>query len=164
MSINFLDEYLLYKIMDYILDNKTSINFLLSCKYFKNIFYKHGYIKHIKTGNLIDIDKYNFYLTCINHQNTVDSIQMMNTFDPMCWIPFWPRVVFFNYCNITSDIKPSKPTKTKILYLLNNRNNKKIIVDWKMFPNLERLEVSNFNFNLENTNQCKKLININIKK
>ena len=150
--------------MDYILDNKTSINFLLSCKYFKNIFYKHGYIKHIKTGNLIDIDKYNFYLTCINHQNTVDSIQMMNTFDPMCWIPFWPRVVFFNYCNITSDIKPSKPTKTKILYLLNNRNNKKIIVDWKMFPNLERLEVSNFNFNLENTNQCKKLININIKK
>ena len=33
-----------------------------------------------------------------------------------------------------------------------------------MFPNLERLEVSNFNFNLENTNQCKKLININIKK
>ena len=110
--------------MDYILDNKTSINFLLSCKYFKNIFYKHGYIKHIKTGNLIDIDKYNFYLTCINHQNTVDSIQMMNTFDPMCWIPFWPRVVFFNYCNITSDIKPSKPTKTKILYLLNNRNNK----------------------------------------
>ena len=164
MSINFLDNFLLCKIMDYIIDNKTSINFVLACKYFKNLFYKYGYIKHLKTGNLTDLSIYNFSLTSIKHENTIDSIQITNLNNPMYWISVWPRVVCFNYCNITSEIKPCKPTKTKVLYLLNNRNNKKIKVDWKMFPNIERLEVDNFNFNFEETNQCKKLINIKIKK
>ena len=164
MSINFLDKYLLCKIMDYILDNKTSLNFVLSCKYFKNIFYKYGYIKHIKTGSLTSFDKYNFFLTCINHENTIDSIEITNLNNPICWIPIWPRFVFFNYCNITNEIKPPKPTKTKVLYLLNNRSDKKIKVDWKMFPNLEYLETDNFNFNIEDANQCKKLLNIKIRK
>ena len=164
MSINFLDEHLLYKIMHYISDNKTSINFMLCCRYFKKIFYKYGYIKHLKTGNLIDINIHDFFLYSIKHENTLDIIQINNTNNPMCWITIWPRVVFFNYCNITCEIKPSHQTKTKILYLLNNRNSKKINIEWKMFPNLEYLEVENFNFNFEDTKHCKKLLNIRIKK
>lgn len=163
MSINFLDEYLLYKIMNFIPDNKSSINFMLSCSYFKKIFYKYGYIKHVKSGNLININIYDFFLICIKHENTLDSIEITNTNNPMHWITVWPRVVFFNYCNITEEIKPYNPTKTKILYLLNNRNKKKIIIQWKMFPNLEYLEADNFNFNFEDSKECKKLINIKIK-
>jgi len=161
MSINLLDDYLLYKIMDYILDNKTSINFIISCKYFKDIFYKYGYIKHIKTGNLTDINIYDFFSICVEHENTLDLIEITNTFNPINWITVWPRVVFFNYCNITVEINPFKPVKTKRLYLLNNRNNKKIKIHWDMFPDLEYLETDNFNFNFED---IKKLLNIRIKK
>jgi hypothetical protein len=163
MSINFLDDHLLYKIMNFIQDNKTSVNFILCCTYFKKLFYKYGYIKHIKTGNLVNISIYDFFLTSIKHQNTLNTIEITNVNNPMCWITVWPKVVFFNYCNITYEIKPFHQTKTKILYLLNNRNDKKIKVDWKMFPNLEYLEVDNFNFNFEDTKQCKKLLNIRIK-
>jgi hypothetical protein len=157
MTINFLDKYMLYKIMEYISDNKTSVNFISTCKYLKDIFYNYGYIKHIKTGNLSDMGKYDFFLMCIKHEKTIDLIEVTNLYNPLCWIPFWPRVVFFNYCTIIKEIKPSKKTKTKVLYLLNNRNNEKINIAWDMFPDLEYLKVDNFNFNMEDVNKCKKL-------
>jgi hypothetical protein len=148
MSINTISDFLLIKIMTFIGDNKTSLNFTKSCVYFKNLFYKEGFAKHIKIDPHLYNDPYDFSMKCGYHRRTLDTISITHLSEPQYWISVWPRVVFLNNCNIKDVINPPEETNTEILYILNNRNmNTKI--NWKKFPKLKVFETTDTVFNIE---------------
>lgn len=162
MSLNCIPDCLLIIILEYIPDNKTSINLMLSCKYFKNLFYKNGYLKFLTT-NPLGLSLLDFATKTAEHSRTLYTLSMYNTIDPQYWIFSWPKLVFLNHCYITK-IDPTNPTKTEILYILNNRS-QKLYINWVKFPYLKKLELTNWNFNYSEKdvrNTCKQLIYINI--
>ena len=59
MFISIPDEIFL-EILKYLNNNRSVINFLKTCKYIKNLYYKNGYLKQINLDPLINNDPYNF--------------------------------------------------------------------------------------------------------
>lgn len=164
MSLNDIPDCLLISILEYISDNKSSISLVSSCKYFKNLFYKNGYLKYLTTKPL-GLNPYDFAMKTAEHSRTLKTISMYNTKDPQYWIFSWPKVAFFNHCHITK-IDPTKPTQTEILYILNNPSTK-LEINWFKFPNLKKLELTSWNFNYSEKDirdKCKYLKHINIQK
>jgi hypothetical protein len=148
MSINTVPDFLLIKILTFISDNKTSLNFISSCRYFKNLFYKEGFVKHIKIDPHLHSDPYEFSMKCGYHRRTLDTISITHLSNPQHWISVWPRVVFINNCFIKDVVNPSEETNTEILYILNNRN-VNTQINWEKFPKLRVFETTSTVFNIE---------------
>ena len=146
MSINTVPDDILIIIMNFIPTNKSSLNFLKTCKYIKDLFYKNSFVKHIKIGPH-DI-LYDFTLRCCKHKNTLNTISITNVRDPQHWIFIWPQTVFFNSCTTKDVLDPPVETNTEVLYILNDRS-KLININWSKFPKLNRFVTTNWNFNFD---------------
>ena len=163
-----LTDYNLINICTY-LNNADSYSFILVSKHLKMLFYKEGFLKHIKFGyNIINTDIHNFSILCATHHKTLQSISISNTHNPQNWIPIiWPKIVYFNLCNITDKIDPVF-TNTEELHILHheiiNNRNLKMKINWSKFPKLKILRMNIFDIDLSKIKECKKLkyININI--
>lgn len=160
--INNVPDPILLIIMTYIPDNYSSINFVKTCKYFKELFYKHGYIKNMIYKN-INESFFDFMIRCANHFRTVNSIVIYNTLNPQYLIGKWPKKVVLSNCANKHVINPTKETDTEILYILNDKS-KHIQVNWSKFPKLKYFEISDWNFNFETIDICKKLTNTIVNK
>ena len=137
---------LLFKILEYISDNNTCINITLTCKYNKDILYKHGYLKYLKITPLQN-NPHNFMLQTHAHRRTINTICLMYLQEAQCWIGNWPKTVFFNYCT-TGKINPGKEVCTENLIILNDRS-KKLWINWEKFPKLKKFRTTSWNFNHE---------------
>ena len=154
----FLPDDILLELLKYFNCNIHVINLLKTCKYIKNLYYKHGYIKNISIEPLINNDIYNFSIVSCKHHNTLNLVSIRGFNNPQHWIFIWPKNVFIIGCRITDKIKPSRMVKTEYLYLLDDRNhdkNKKIFIDWTKFPNLKEFHTSYLNFNNDINNNVK---------
>jgi hypothetical protein len=161
MFLDSLPDHLIFLILKLIPDNKTSISLVSTCKYFKHILYKHGYLKQL-TCKPLGLNPYDFSIKCSEHYRSLNMVSMYYINDAHLWICYWPRIVFFNYCR-TGKINPPKVTETEVLYILNDKS-KDVDVNWDKFPKLKRLEISNCNFNLKNIkDKCKYLNCVNIR-
>jgi len=135
---------LLFIIIDYIQDNNTCINLVLTCTYFRQIFYKYGYLKYLRITPLYN-NPYNFMLQTSIHRKTLNTLCIMNINDAQHWIASWPKIVFFNYCK-TGKIDPGYETNTENLTILNDRSSY-LYINWKKFPKLKKFETTSLNFN-----------------
>lgn len=140
MSINIVPDDILYIIMSFIRDNKTSINFISSCKYFKNLFYKYGYIKNLSFSRPNDM--FEIAILSSNHSKTLNCISAHNQLNPHNWFGTWPKCVLMNNCTISQKIEPAKLTETEYLYILNSRKYKDIKIDKTKFPRLKQLTIT----------------------
>lgn len=161
MSLSNIPDSVLLIIMDYIPDNKGSLSLAISCEYFKNLFYKHGFLKYISIEPLINNDLYNLLLVSCIHKRTLKTISIRNYPNPHDWIQEWPKIVFFNYCTISSTINPANIANTEIMYLLNIKSDL-ININWLKFPNLKRIELTTGNININGIEKCKNLVSVKI--
>jgi len=138
---------LILQILEYLKSNKSVINFLKTCKYIKNLYYKNGYLKQINLEPLINSDPYNFALTCCKHNKTLNCIYIRGFHNPQHWISVWPKIVYLSSCTITDKIKGTHNNRTEVLHIMDIRSKKKIIIDWKSFPKLKKIHISSYNFN-----------------
>ena len=137
---------LLFKIIEYLSDNNTCINLVLSCRYFKNTLYNHGYLKFIKITPMYNSPD-NFLIQTGKHRRTLNSICLMYLHEAQWWIGEWPKTVFFNYCT-TGKIDPGREVYTENLIILNDRS-KKLSINWKKFPKLKKFRTTSWSFNHE---------------
>ena len=139
--INTLCDDMLVLIMNN-LDNKDSLNFVKTCKYMKNLFYKRGFLK------TYDHDDY-YFSEISKHTNSLLSIHLKNLVNPHCFLYFtWPKFIKFTKCYVIVDnhIDPDK-TKTEELYIALNyyhlteidRKKEELIINWEKFQNLKYL-------------------------
>ena len=130
------------------LDNKDSLNFVKSCKYFKQLFYKNGFLK------TFDYDSDYFY-EISKHRNSLLSIHLKNLVNPHRFLYFtWPKCIKFTKCYIIVDnyIDPDK-TLTEELYIALNyyhtreTEREKLLINWKKFQNLKYLYLNIYDIN-----------------
>lgn len=162
ISINDIPDPILLIIMSYIPDNYSSLNLVKTCKYFKKLFCKNGYLKTMVYQNR-NKSLFDFIMRCSDHFRTINLIAIHNILNPQYSICKWPKKVFFFSCINKHIIDPTKETKTEILYIINDHS-KYININWNKFPNLKYFEISDWNFNFETIDICKKLINIVVRK
>ena len=160
MSLSDIPDYVLYIIMDYIPDNKGSISLYSCCSYFKNLFEKYGYLKELSNSPLRN-DAYTLAINSAKHKKTLNMISIFYTWDPQYCIFYWPKTVFFSYCTSRSVINPSVVTDTEVMYIYNDHN-KNIIVNWKKFPKLRQIKLTEFNVNFTGIEVCENLKSIKI--
>lgn len=156
MSFESIPDFVLFEIMKFIPDNKSSINFLKTCKYLKTLFYEHGYLKSLSYQPLLQNNMYRILTYSIKHKRTLNSISVAHFQNPQHWIFVWPKVMVFNCCTINEPIDPPSEVHTEVLYVLNDRSNT-VNINWYKFPNLKRLEFTDWNINFNNIKYCKNL-------
>ncbi len=143
MSINSLCDDILIKIMSYLEDNFSSINYSISCKYIKNLFSKEGFLKKIELNNNSDTFKI-MYSLCL-HSNSLNLFIARNVSDPNLFLPNkWCKEVIFMYCNLKSDIDPSEKVITEVIEIVGfPRKQIKIIkINFNKFPKLKVLKIN----------------------
>ena len=153
--LNIFPDELLLELNKY-LWNKDIISFLKTNSYIKRLYYKYGYLKSL-TINSLNKDIYNFAIQTATHSKTLNYICINNFNNPQHWIFYWPKKVYIYYCNITDKIDPPKYCDTEYLEIINhkiiNKNNKKIIINWKKFPKLKHIKIKTNNLDLTNLNK-----------
>lgn len=164
MSLQNIPSELIIKIWEYLENNKESINFLTTCKYFYRIGKNNGFIKSIVfTNNTNSIDYIENYH---KHMSSINYIKISTNIIPHNWIfRKWPKVVILDNCNFSEVIKPNQITNTESLSIIEFRHKRKtnIKVDWKMFPNLKYLKIYAYQFDSTDiTKYCNKLIKLDL--
>lgn len=147
------------------LDTKDSIALIKTCKRFKTLYTKTGYIKSLEYGNS-KMDFETFCRLCYKSKNTLKSVTMHNTNAPVQWLPLnvWPERVIFERCSIDAVINPLKTvTETLIINDVHRRNNKqKISINWEKFAQLKILDLYVYDIDLTGIEKCKSLKAIRI--
>lgn len=131
---------ILFKIIEYIPDNKTCINLVKSCIYFKKILYKHGYLKSIKLDPLINNDPYIFSERCWKHRKTLNCVSIYGFTDPHLYMTVWPKRVVLSRCKFTKELKPLSNADTTHLSLYNDQS-QCFDIAWEKFPNIKKLDI-----------------------
>ena len=137
MFFKYIPFEILYEILSFTKNNKTSYNLLFTCKELKNILYKYGYLKFLSYN--VNIDPYNFSILTCKHERSLNQISIYNLNNPQHWIFYWPEKVFMNNCRIIDVIDPPAQVKTKYLTIINNRSGKELKINLKKFPNLIKI-------------------------
>lgn len=154
--LNIIDDYLLIEIMKF-LDNKSSLYFVLTSKYFKNLFKRNGFMKHLYI-NTHDgpVKLMNLYS---KHYKSLYSINIHNVSNPQNWIfGNWSKKMQFYNCTLSDKIQlKNNNFITEELYIINYFNLPKILINWKNFPNLKLLFLKVFDIELNGLQYCNNL-------
>jgi hypothetical protein len=169
MINNLYDDILIY-ISSY-LDDKENLNLIQTCKYFKNLFNKVGFLKFLKCEGDKHQSIYNFMITYFKHIRTVDYIYISHIDTPQYWINNkWCKIVHLYNCYLEDKIDPLNICNTEQLIIQNIYPSKwknKLKINWNKFPNLRILQLDIQNIDLVNIEICQNLeliyININEK-
>jgi hypothetical protein len=151
-----LDDYSLLEIMKY-LNNKSSLNFVLTSKYFKNLFCGNGFAKQLILNScdkaITLMDRYN------KHYRTLYLIYIHNIANPQHWIfGKWCKVMHFYNCLFSDKIDPCDNFDTEKLTIINYCNDIKFAkINWKKFPNLKSLKLKVYDVDLDDLEYCKNL-------
>ena len=162
-----LNDDILYTIISY-LNNKDSLSIVLTCKYYKNFFYKVGFVKYLN----IFRNSYELFEMYNSHYRTLISMSLSHMNNPQHWIfGNWCKKVSLINCILTDKIDPTKPCLEEELSIYNIYNiykNIPIRINWKKFPKLKILKLDVYDIELENIESCSNLevvyINLNNKK
>jgi hypothetical protein len=159
---NNLNDDILIELIQY-LDNTSSLNFILTSKYFSNLFCKYGFAKYLNIKSnqspFILMDRY------IKHYRTLKMVTVNNCNNPQHWIfGNWAKEMYFFDCNFNDTIKNKNNFITEKLYIT-SRLKKQLKINWKNFPNLKKIKLEIDDIDLNEIENCKKLeiIFLNIK-
>lgn len=130
--IYYLSADILRIILQEYLNRPESKNFITTCKLFNKI----DYLKYLQN---VEGDIYNFSMLFARHFRTLDKIYLRMAKNPCPWLPSkWPREVIFYRCKIRY-LNPTCITNTEIITIYDEKNFKKIEINWKKFPKLQNI-------------------------
>lgn len=159
MSLETLSTDIILLIMQFIPDNFSSVSFIETCKYIRNIGLKYGYVKHIEFNYQINF--FDFAENCGKHENSIWSIKMQDVRNPQLWIPMrWPKVVSIHNCAISDYIDPPVSGTEEIE--IANCYDSVVNINWKKFPNLKHINISCKNINFSGIENCTNIESISI--
>ena len=164
MFLSFFSEDLVLKIWKLVKDDKIRCSLVLSCKEFRNIGFKFGWLRAIhfkRNNNLLDFVEFycrpNIFLERIKISDVNDPhMSVLNCIDP------WPKEIEFERCCIGSKnhINSSvSPTERLVIRDLNRHRTGGIAVrvNWASLPNLKILDIYAPDINFEGLEMCKNL-------
>ena len=160
MHINKLPYELLLLIWSYLPSNMDSLAVISTCKYYKEISYEYGFIKHLKIFRLKNCQ--NFILKCYQHRNSLLSIYLKSVDTPQSIIYInWPLKVIFDNCYMGNiRIDPPNNCITEELHIIDNHrttHNSRININWAKFKNLKKLNIYAYDIEVAGFSNCKKL-------
>lgn len=170
MSLEKLPKDLILIVWAFIRSNKSMTSLVTSCRYFKKLGDRYGYIK---TYNL-ELNNYNFLRKLLSKNIFFDKFITRDISRPSIMLndkAGWPRVVVFDIGRDDygfGTIKPPLSPKTEVIKIsidkryVGLRNSQPLTVVWCMFPNLKVLDIEVDNVALSGLMGCKKLEKIKI--
>jgi hypothetical protein len=157
--LNLSDDLIIYMWRQIFTDNER-ILLVKTCKFFKKMKKKIGYLKHIEIKNMeifIPFVKYfrhtKFFL---------EKLIICNVDNPILWLSDvpWPKQVVFNNCILYNKLYKIVKSYTETLEIIDfNRckHNHLIQIDWGKLPHLKVLDIQVYDINLEGLEHCKQL-------
>ena len=139
------------------LNNKENLIFVKTCKYYKEILYKYGFLKSLYytfPGSVV-----NFTRNFIQHNRTLTDIYINNGNNIHLYIlsVIWPkRLKFMNY-NFNCEINPYINTNTENLYITTYQNKIKMYINWSKFNKLKYLFLHIYDLDFTNFELCANL-------
>jgi hypothetical protein len=161
-NVNNLPLELMVHLMSF-LDDTNNYTLSTTCKYLNNHSKKFGYLTYMKADNTVNM--MTFLERCCNHFKTLKTIEIHLLENPHLWLVDYVENIIFDYCSILSTVNPGKKVKTKKIKINdhNRHTNKATLnINWEYFPDLEDIELTVYNVNINGLNNCKKLKKINI--
>lgn len=160
MSLNIFSEDLVLKIME-IVDDKIRCAIVLTCKEFRDIGLKFGWLRAIlfKRGdNLFNFIKFysrpNIFLERIKFSGVIEpDISVFELIEP------WPKELEFEGCYIGSNNTQVSPTERLVIRDLHRHRTGGVAVNvkWESLPNLKFLDIYAPDINFEGLELCKNL-------
>lgn len=161
MSLRIFSEDLVIKIMR-IVDDKTRCAIVLTCKEFRDIGFKFGWLRSIyfKRGdNLFNFIKFysrpNIFLERIKFSAVIESnMSVLDLIEP------WPKELEFEGCYMGSNNNiPVSPTERLVIRDLHRHRTGGVAVKikWESLPNLKILDIYAPDINFEGLELCKNL-------
>jgi hypothetical protein len=157
--LNLSDDLSIYMWRHIFTDNER-ILLVKTCKFFKKMKKKIGYLKYIEIKNMeifIPFVKYfrhtKFFL---------EKLVICNIDNPILWLSDvpWPKEVVFNNCILYNKLYKIVKSYTETLEIIDfNRckHNHLIQIDWEKLPHLKVLDIQVYDINLEGLEHCKQL-------
>jgi hypothetical protein len=147
-----------------LLDNKTNVCLIRTCKYIYNHGEEFGYLSYIKIK--YGTNMMNFFHNFCKHSYHIKTVDIYGMDNPHLWIPVFVQNINFDNCSISEYLNPGKQAHiTKKLRLTDyNRykNNNILKVNWECFQNLEELVLYVYDVDLTGIEKLKRLSKINI--
>lgn len=161
-NVNNLPLELMVHLMSF-LDNANNYMLITTCKYLNNHSKKFGYLTYIKADNSVNM--MTFLKRCCNHIKTLKTIEIHLLENPHLWLVDYVENIIFDYCSVLSTVNPGKKVKTKKIKINDHNrytNKATLNINWEYFPDLEDIELTVHDVNINGLNNCKKLKKINI--
>ena len=160
MSLRIFSEDLILKIMEIVKDDNIRCAIVLTCKEFRDIGFKFGWLRaiHFKSGdNLFNFIKFysrrNDFLERIKISNIIESgMSVLDFIEP------WPKEIEFEGFYINHNI-PVSPTEKLVIRDLHRHRTGALAVKikWESLPNLKFLDIYAPDINFEGLELCKNL-------
>jgi|MDTG01.2.fsa_nt_gb hypothetical protein len=151
-----LPDEMIIETWDWIFSNKDMKALRSSCKRFKALGDKHGYLRHLDIS--MSADYMNLMMIWGNKNlKGLRSLQVSGLNSPGPWIPFpWPARTLFNNCRMgASMISPQKSPTTDLRITDSARG--VLRIDWSKVPKLRVLELQVYDADLTNLEICQDL-------
>lgn len=166
MSLRIFSEDLVLKIMENIKDDKSRCSMVLTCKEFRDIGFKFGWLRaiHFKNGdNLFNFIKFysrrNDFLERIKFSGMIET--HMSVLD---LIELWPKEIEFEGCymGFINDFNiPVSPTEKLVIRDLHRHRTGErglaVKLKWESFPNLKILDIYAPDINFAGLELCNNL-------
>ena len=157
-------EDLILKMWLMIKDDKTRCSLVLTCKEFRDIGFKFGWLESIHLSHNDNLNEFiKFYS---RHNDFLQRIKISGIIEPhinvLTYNQPWPKEIEFERCSMGSDKHdniPISPTERLVIRDLNRRRTggSAVTINWKAFPNLKVLDIYAPDMDFEGLEMCKNL-------
>lgn len=164
MSLLFFSEDLMLKIWKMVTDDKLRCSLVLTCKEFRNIGFKFGWLRAIhftKNHDLLD------FITFYSRPNHfLERIKISGIIEPhvtvLDYTQPWPKEIEFERCyigSVNSINIPVSPTERLVIRDLHRHRTggTAVVINWSSLPNLKVLDIYAPDIDFEGLDMCKKL-------
>ena len=156
---NLSDDLIIYMWSQIFTDNER-ILLVKTCKFFKKMKKKIGYLKHIEIKNMENFIRFVKYFR--NNNLFLKKLILCNVNNPILWISDvpWPKEVLFNNCILDNKLYTIIKSHTEILEIIDfyrYKHKHLIQIDWERLPDLKVLDIQVYDINLDGLEHCKQL-------
>jgi len=141
------------------LDNKSSINLMITCKEMSQYGKNTAFLTSIRLDYKENYSK--FIQRYSQHKNTIKKIEVNGMENPHLWLPNYVNTVMFLHCSIYEYVDPGPSalfTKVLILRDYNRHKNQYLLcINWDWFVNLEILELYVYDVDIKGIDKLTKL-------
>lgn len=137
-------------------DDRSNYNLSQVCRNTYNATSK-GFMRHICFDYLKD-NVTTFTERFYRHRRSITSCSMTYVENAFLWLPFWVENVYMSNCRITQVINPRQNVSTKRLRICSlGTKTQSLYINWRKFPQLEEVDIINYDVNCDGLEDCKLL-------